>query len=514
MMRIAACLALALGLSLATPAHAAWKWQLSKERYGTLTLFERAQYDKARHLFESGQYRAAAAQFEKYKVQFPDSPALPYVLFMRGYSLCQAKDRHAGIKIYNEVLDFFGDEIEDAAAALYYLGVAHLDNGDLREGLEAMTELVQDEDYQKQPVAAGALRRLADNNWRNGKHEEAVAFWKQAVRDFAASNPVEAGSARDNVTDYYIKAQKYRDYESWLIDADNRDDSAHRKWVADQAFKRAWGKFHTDWGKYNTFNNEERKKDIKAFYQWYKQQKTWYDQAGDPWAFYRNAVYFVSRRARDRKETLRLINESMPLHDALKEQKARNDRYAWLADRMREAGDWTACRFCIGKMTDPLHADYIRYQMAASQRDWTTAITHLVRLEKANDRTWSPRALGQHAWVCKDVLHQYEAAIKLYQQMSNPPDNLWAIQDCYRRWGKLDSALTTLTEIENSFPDHAAKAAWKKAEYYHAAGQAKQAVSAARRVLKLYPKSAPSSKAHQLLEGYGIATGGGLLDEE
>ncbi len=91
---------------------------------------------------------------------------------------------------------------------------------------------------------------------------------------------------------------------------------------------------------------------------------------------------------------------------------------------------------------------------------------------------------------------------------------MWHIQDAYYRWGKLDNAITTLTEIENSFPDQSARAAWQKASYYHTAGQAKQAVSAARRVLKLYPKSAESSKAHQLLEGYGIATGGGLLDEE
>jgi hypothetical protein len=70
-----------------------------------------------------------------------------------------------------------------------------------------------------------------------------------------------------------------------------------------------------------------------------------------------------------------------------------------------------------------------------------------------------------------------------------------------------------LTEIENSFPDNAARAAWHKAAWLDAAGEQVQAVAAGKRVLKLYPKSPESSSAHQLLEKYGIATGGGLTEE-
>ena len=77
---------------VATQAFAAWEWELSAKRYMGMNAFERAQYTKAKKQCEAKQYRAAAAEFEKFKVQFPDSEALSYVLFMRGYSLHRAKE--------------------------------------------------------------------------------------------------------------------------------------------------------------------------------------------------------------------------------------------------------------------------------------------------------------------------------------------------------------------------------------------------------------------------------------
>jgi len=506
-------LLVALLLSLPSPVSAAWSWKLDAQRYGKLDMFERALYDKASRLFDAGDYRAAAAEFEKFKIQFPDSQMLSYVLFMRGYSLHSAKDRNAAIKVYNEVLDYFGDAIDDAAPALFYLGMAELENGDVREGLEAMLEVVEDEDYRKHPVAAGALRRLADNKWRNGEYEAAVTFWKQSCRDFAESNPAEANPARDNVTDYYIKSRNYSALESWLINDENRDNPAHRKWVADYAWGRAWNNFHGGWGKYTNFNKAEKTADLKAFYEWFKQQKPWYDKAENAWSYYHNAIYFASQRMWDKVETKRLIDESIPLTQALKEEKDRNGRYSWMVDRMREASDWTGCEYCIAKITDPLLAAYKRYEMYYHRNDWTSAITQLEQLEKANNEYWSPRALWDHAMMFKDRLGRYEEAIKLFLQMNNPPDNLWHIQECYSRWGKLEEAVTTLNEIENSFPPHAPRAAWTKASLYHAAGMTTEAVASARRVLKMYPKSGEASQAHQLLEGYGIKTGGGVMDE-
>ena len=59
--------------------------------------------------------------------------------------------------------------------------------------------------------------------------------------------------------------------------------------------------------------------------------------------------------------------------------------------------------------------------------------------------------------------------------------------------GKLDQALTTLTEIENLFPDDAARAAWQKAVYLKEAGDKKQADRRRQALSAITYKSAPEA---------------------
>ena len=86
-----------------------WNWQLSTDRYKQLNVFERAQYDRAAKLLEGDNCAAAATEFEKFKVQFPESSALPGILVLRGYCLHLGKFRNKAIKAYAEVLDYFAD---------------------------------------------------------------------------------------------------------------------------------------------------------------------------------------------------------------------------------------------------------------------------------------------------------------------------------------------------------------------------------------------------------------------
>ncbi|MDP6439140.1 MAG: tetratricopeptide repeat protein, partial [Candidatus Brocadiia bacterium] len=177
-----------LTCAIATQAFAAWEWELSAKRYMGMNAFERAQYTKAKKQCEAKEYRAAAAEFEKFKIQFDDSDYLPYVVFMRGYCLHKAKERGQAIRVYNEVMDYFPDKIEVASAALYHLGLAQLENGEEKKGILAMKEMAEDEDYSKHPLAAAALTQLANNHMRNKEPEQAVPYWQQAINDFGTTN--------------------------------------------------------------------------------------------------------------------------------------------------------------------------------------------------------------------------------------------------------------------------------------------------------------------------------------
>ena len=497
-----------------------WTWSLPGERYKTLSIFERAQYDKAATFLKANDCRAAAAEFEKFKVQFQDSASastLAYVNFMHGYCLYLAKDRNAAIKAFTDVLDYFKNETEDAAAALFYKGIAFLDNGDTRKGLQCMQQMADDGEFRYHPLAAGALRRLAENYWKQKQAEPALRYWKQVCADFWQANPEETNLARNSVTTVYLQQGDYAGYENWLVNDGNRENVQHRRWVALQCHDVAMWVF--DANNYGPLKKEAHLKDARAFHAWFRAQKPWFDKAKDLWTFYDKCVNFLIQRLWDKKERDETVADVSAylknLRDTAKDDNARNDAHgklSWLVDRLCDMGDWTQAQLCADSITDAPYAAYKHCEILERRNKWADAAARLEEIEKSPSQYWAGRAKEERARVYREHTGEYEKAIKLYQEIDKPPGTLWSIQDCYKRWGKVKEALTTLTEIENSFPDQAAAAAWRKAQYLEEAGDKKAAIAQCRRILKLYKAAGESSAAHQLLEKYGIATGGGVFE--
>jgi len=497
-----------------------WKWDLPVARYRQLDLFQRAQYDKAAKLLQENNPQAAASEFEKFKIQFPDSPALAYVLFMRGYCLHLAKTRNAAIKTYHEVLDYFADEVAEAAPAKYFMGLAHLENGDTRQGLACLREMLASEAYAKHPLAASALARLAEHHWRNKEAEQAIKLWKQVVRDFAKAAHSEANQARDNLIACYIKSKDYAGYQAWLIPTGDDvpkdyDEAKHRVWMAQQAMDKAHHHIfpgHT--GHYNQFQHEERVEAMRACFAYFKSQKPWFDKAGATWDYLSRALSFLTTHFGDKKERDPVVDEMVGMVKKVQDKAEANGKYAWIVDRLREGNDTARARHVIGLIADPPLAGYKEAELLIHETKYKDAVAKLEQVEAMGNPQWAATAQERKAWVYKDCLANYDAAIKIYRQINKPPGTLWAIQECFIRWGKLDDAINTLSEIENSFPEDASRAAWHKAHYYHQANQGKKAIAQARKILKAYKASREASQAHQLLEGYGVATGGGVFEEE
>ncbi len=491
-----------------------WKWDLPVARYRQLDVFQRAQYDRAAKLLQDNNPQGAAGEFEKFKVQFPDSPALAYVLFMRGYCLHQAKQRNQAIKTYQEVLDYFGEEAGDAAPAKYFMGLAHLENGDTRQGLATLKQMLSHEAYAKHPLAGSALARLAEIHWRNKEADQAIQCWKQVAQDFRESNHQEASQARDSLITCYIKSKDYAAYEAWLIPTGEAkpkgyDEPKHRVWMATQAMDKAHHQIfpgHT--GHYNQFEQQERGEAIAACFAWFKAQKPWFDKAGQTWEYLSRALSFLTTHYGSKKERDPIVDEMVGIVKKVQDRADANGKYAWIVDRLREGNDVVRARYVIGLIADPPLATYKDSELLNAEGKHKEAIARLEEVEKMGNPQWAATAQERKAWVYKDCLQNYEAAIKIYRQINKPPGTLWSTQECFIRWGKLDDAITTLSEIENSFPEDAARAAWQKAHYFH------QAIAQARKILKAYKASPEASKAHQLLEGYGVATGGGVFEEE
>lgn len=507
-------IALAVAL-LASPLLArnkGWDWKLSGERTKKLNTFQRSELSKAMKLFEKKNYRAAANQFEKFKVQFDDSEALSYSIFMRAYALHLNRDRNKAIKIYNEVLDFFGDVIDDAAPALYYMGIAHLDNGDTRKGMEAFKEMAEDVDYQKHSLAAGAIRRLADNHWRNKEEDAAVKYWKQVYRDFKNSNSGEANNARGSVARWYVREMKYAEYTSWISQGKKEGDVRHFLWVADDIYKIAYDGFHR-WEKYTAFNKKQKKDDMRTFFDWFTSKEQLYSKGKRTWGYLFKKLTFAKERMGDKKVVDAATEDLVSIATTTKNKKERDDKLIKLVDYFAGKGEMARARNLLARVNDHYARIWKEVDLLGREKKYTEVGKTLENIEKMDDKGHATRALQARADLYAGKMGKYEAAIKLYRMIDDPPKTLWAISSCYSKWGKAEQSINTLVEIESAFPSDASSAAMAIANAYHKGGDAKKAIGKCRYIMKQYPKSRAASSAHQMLEKYGIQTGGAIVDE-
>jgi TolA-binding protein len=513
--------ALATVCSAAWPAGAmAWSWQLPADRYQVLDQFERRQYEKAAALVEKQDYKTAAGEFEKFQVEFPDSSMLSYALFMRGFCLEKSNNRNTAIKVYQEVIDYFPEKVEDCAAALYHVGLTRLDNGDALKGINAFRTLADDPRYKDQPLTAGAIRRLGDYYWSQRQYDAAVKRWKEVVAGYAGKNDEEVNGAASNVISCYIKNRDYAGYEAWMLNDRNHEDAAARKSVVQRAYGVAWNGFMGDWEKYAAASEKERlekaklkAEDMKAFYEYLRSRREWFEKAGDAWGYHEAVLQFLNSLWGDRAARETATNDALALIKQVKNKTDADNKLARLVDFLNQQEQYERARYLLDMMQDKTLALYKDYELLSHENKWAKALARLEEVEKRGDQQWKQRAMWNRAQIYKERTGQYDRAIKLFQQIDQPPTTLWEIQECYHRWNKLKEALATLAEIEAMFPGDAARAAWCRAAYFIEAHDRKNAVAQSRRIMKLYPKSQESAAAHRWLEDNGVLSGGGVSDQ-
>ncbi len=501
---------LLIGLSLYGLDYNGYRLDLDVDKYAKLNTFERAQYKKAIDLANSRQYRAAANEFEKFKVQFTDSPILPEILFLKGYSLQMQKDRNTAIKVYNEVLDYFGEEIDPASKALFFIGLANFQNGNTKQGLEAMAEMAEDEDYSQHPLAAGALDYLANNSWKNNKKKQAVEYWKKIVQNFSKSNSRVADSARDSIINYYVVEKDYTGLDSWGISPDSSNKG--KLWFINKVYKNVYLGFIYNRGvyEYKIFKKGKHKEVKEAFINYYTSKRKFYEQEDDMWTYYYQLLNFLSRVYEDNDLMAKTINDIITLVGKMQDKDAADSRYIAIITRLRDDKKYTQAEILIDKINNHVLAEWQRQVILERQHKWEEAIKKLDDIAGMEPKD-AQKCSYRKGELYMHHLRQYDLAIKFFREADNPPHNLWQIAECQYRKTDLNEAIMTLSEIENSFPDSSSAAAWKKVEYYKGSGDIKMGIANARRIMKMYPKSSASSKAHQYLEGYGIDTGGGVL---
>ncbi|MDA0323332.1 MAG: hypothetical protein O2923_11545 [Verrucomicrobia bacterium] len=620
---------------------AAW---LPVERYQEMDIIERRSYDRALGLLQKNHARAAAAEFEKMQAQFPECPALPYVLFYRGLSLQTATYRLKAVEVYREVIDYFPTDIDPAAKALYQIAMAHHENGDAKLSLKAMDELDRDERYRGHDLAAPAIRALADHDYVNQKTGRALERWNDVFARFAERVPAQSTYCRDRIANHYLSYGQVDDYVEWVtpmaLPAPKVKDpeAARALWIVTYADDLIWAGIVGNAWKLKTWSARRRDDVTKAGYRLLRDHREAFvnahrawdghvrelryakqilkqsellseaiaaavefiekEQASRPgWGPHQRAIWMQihygtdpavlrtvvdgalayikghqdpakqwelytalqasllkSKQATELSELVtraslafaespaaaeirwgcytHLITSLLPsMGDAGIVQRLfakarafakdrptageRDQKAVWLSDQLKAAKIYDQA---LGLLADVSHKAlrlFKTYEIVGpGQEKWNEAVEILLEVEATNDAHYEPLARETRAKAYKNQLKDYEKAIALYYEISDPPRTLWEVQDCFYRWKKLDEAITTLKEIEAIFPTQASAAAWKRTQYYHNEKNRDGVIVEARRILKIYRQSRESSQAHQLLEEYGIATGGGVMDNE
>lgn len=541
------------------------------EDFAKLDTFEGLNLEDADKLYNKKDFKGAFAAYKAYSFEFAKSKALPYVLLRMGRCLHQLDKRNAAIKGYQDVVDYFPDDVRYAAAALYYIGECHGQNGDDAKKTATWARMVKDDDYVAQPNSGTALTYLGKAMDKLGKFDEATEYhWRTAVA-FLQSNPNAAAAARSAVVLHYVTRSANHDKLKEFYVAASGFDGRGQKTEAPEEDGRYWNTvldtvlrmdgeaekrenvasyWAAKMGDRFKENDDLRKKwcDVQFIYE--KDEKSWMarmeKQYAEQPASIDRVVKWCGYLPRDSKARSTFFAEkSKPFLGGLKNpekmklmgklrhplhmhEEAQQVMRSVRTDGMTDEEIVQYANFVAEYETEEVVLRYIArvkdkgfaakarfdYYNRRSHRNppfMEKALAEIPVLSKipkyAEGLDWSKALLLQQ-------LGRYEEAIKAFRASNRQPDSTWHVADCMVSLKQFDQAVKTVKEIESVGGNVAAKACFKAAEIYRISGDKGREVNQLRTVMKRYPKSGESSEAHNRLESYGVALTGGESEAE
>jgi len=542
------------------------------ESYKKLDTFEALNLEDADKLYNKGDFTGAFAAYKAYSFEFPKSKATAYVLLRMGRCLHQLDKRNAAIKSYQDVVDYFPDSVRYAAAALFYIGQCHGQNGDTDKQTAVWAKMVKDDDYVAQPNSGTALTHLGKAMEQLGRFDEAAEYhWRTAV-NFAQSNPQAAGAARDAVIYHYAVRQPSHDKLSEFFKATAGFGQSRIKMNPDEEptywsiilsvaigskdeelREKACAYWSSKLGAQFPASDGLRKQWCDAMLVHEKNPKVWVERmrqqyASKPatleralewcrWfggdkklqdAFFMETIHPMLG-GMENKERIALMNKLNSSHykmsgqaqavmRTVKTQGMKDDELLNFANASADFLTEEEIMRYYARLSDKMLATKARYDyyVARSHRNkpyMEKALVEIPALRK------SPKyASAELSWqeaVLLEGLGRYEEAIKAYNAANRQPDSTWKVADCLQALKNYPKAIETVRQLESVGGPTAAQACLRIADIYRAAGDKSREVDQLRLVLQRYPKSGkPQSEAHNRLETYGVAIKGGEAEAE
>lgn len=500
-----------------------WSVSMPADAIKVMSMSERTCANRALKMNEAGQHRSAAAEWKRFETEFvsADPIAQDWASFFLAYSLDRANDRYKAIQLYSDTIEL-DPEAMSACAALFFRGNAYGVNGNTSKALADYRELVDNQLFNRHPLAYEAYRRLGWAALNAGKLDDAVAewrsitelkkegnrsIWEDSKRDLELledlANPDQRFAAL--VADDKLKPAQglelVRRFMSNLWFAVLRNHAVARAYL-DKHLGKAKNVDEARWAFLNR---------ILTMFE--KQMKPYYDAAGADWEYSLTRFDMYCELRRDKVDTL--VNEIAGSLTKVADPKTRSARANDFIDKLLRIGRGKEAKLLLQHVSDPVARAWKGSDIGWRLGDGNFVVECLKPLEAMPDPKVSDEAKRKHAACCQQLLHDYDTAIKLYEEAPAPPGTLWAVADCHRAAGRKPRAQQVLDEICSIFPNDAPNAMLRKGDWYRDDGDTKQAVGCYRRILAHaeWKKAGAASQAHQRLEAFGIATGGAVLNE-
>lgn len=514
-----------------------WNWRMPVGKYQQLGLSERASVDRASDLYERGEkafgarkdqegvslFRASAIEWKRFGIEYMDAPeyALAYASFMQAHSLRGARDRNKAVELYTETLDLYAETEEIAVNSLFWRARSHESNGDIGKAIADDREIIETYPDSKLPLVLVAMRNISWNAWNAGRYDEAGDIWRDLLdrADPKKSPDIWNSSYNDYIT--YLNALGDWEGLSAFIEKNaggnerNQADQIGRI-ASDNSRRPGWLR-NNYWAKTKPKGGVDRAiRDYKtANIKWHDGYESLFVSQNRGWEFLRRS--FDLKRDLDPSKSNDFAMELVKRlrTDASLDAKTRENRARDVMEMLKSLNLLVAARSLLDMIPDGAPRLWALYSIEDRASNLPAAFLVLDQIEKLPDQGEVRRARRTRADLYKNRTREYEKAIPIYAELSDPPETLWRIQECYRALGKKNEAQSTLTEIASMFPDQAARAMFVKAGYYNQDGNKKEAIAHYRRIMAHsdWKKSQESSLAHQELEKMGIATGGAVINE-
>lgn len=535
------------------------------EDFAKLDTFESIAVEDADKLFIKKDYPGAYAAYKAYSIEFAQGKALPYVLLRMGRCLHLAGKRNTAVKAYQDVVDYFPNDVRYAAASMYYIGQCHMQNGNEDKALAVWAKMVKDKSYVAQANSGAALIKLAEAMQARGDFNEAAEYqWRTAVA-FRESNKKAAEAARKSVAFHYVVRSPNQPKLlafcnevggfGWRQNIDKPEESATYWWhvlnvalstkledakrievarywdgqmgdrfaenddlrvawfnarLAHDKDLKAWAKRMDEQFKRQPITIDRIKRWLSYYNAYPKMRSAFFKAHGEPLLTGLNTEEKI-KLLQHLRHPLRMHEEAQQVLATIRTDGMNDQALAQFAGYVVEYQGEDAFLLTVNKIKDKTFAARTRFNFYYSKshrngENQQKALAEVPVLSKspdhAQDIVWPHATLMQ--WQ-----GEYEQAIKLYKAANRQPQSTWAIIDCRVAMKQYAKAVELCNELQILGGGTAAQACLKAADVYRISGDKAKEVQQLQLVLRRYKGTSQSSQAHERLESYGVKIIGG-----